>query len=115
MAYPDEHLKAGDTSPKVQRSYFTERDIDTTGVTITSVRFYMAEMTSGNVITDALATIENVDYDVNRLTISYDWTSLDTGNTGEYKSEFRVEYSDGKVETFPKDEYIHIQIDDNIV
>lgn len=114
MAYPDEHIKQNDTSPKLTRTYFTDRDIDSTGVTVSSVSIHMAERDGGTVSLNSTATLEAEDYDTNSITVSYDWASGDTDTVGEYNVEFEITYSDGKVETFPKDGYIHLKISKEI-
>lgn len=114
MAYPDEHIKQNDTSPKLERTYFTNRDIDSTGVTVSSVNVHMAERGGTTVSLDSTATLESEDYDADSITVSYDWQAGDTDTVGEYNVEFEITYSDGEVETFPKDGYIHLKISKEI-
>jgi len=43
------------------------------------------------------------------------WVPGDTDTAGIYQAEFRVEYMDGRKETFPNDGYISIQILDSLM
>lgn len=42
--------------------------------------------------------------------VTYNWTAADTSQPGLFDAEFEVTYSDGKVETFPREGYIKIRI-----
>ena len=42
------------------------------------------------------------------------WAAGETDATGVYRAEFEVLYDDGKVETFPNDGYISVQILENL-
>lgn len=47
-------------------------------------------------------------------TIRYAWLAADTNAIGRYFGEFEVVFSDGKILTFPKDEYIEVTIIEEI-
>lgn len=45
--------------------------------------------------------------------IQYDWTSADTNTADEYRAEFSFT-EDGRLETFPKDGYIIVEVVEDI-
>ena len=42
--------------------------------------------------------------------VEYSWQVGDTESTGTLQAEFEVTYSDGKIETFPNDDFIQIVV-----
>lgn len=46
--------------------------------------------------------------------VRYSRASGDTDTVGAYQAEFQVTYSDGKIESFPNDGYIAVEITDDI-
>jgi len=97
-------LKTGDTSPSIAATLTDSagRGVNLAGAT---VRFQMATADYTTVV-DAAATIR--DADMGR--VAYDWQPGDTDRPGDYLAEWRVEYSDGSIETFPAGGFHEIQI-----
>mgnify|MGYP006407694959 FL=1 len=46
--------------------------------------------------------------------VRYDWTASNTDTADVYEGEFEVTYSGGKVQSFPGEEYIIINIGDDV-
>lgn len=103
------YIKQNDTSPAMLASLQDANSaaIDITGAT---VRFHMRLIGSTDVKIDASAVI------LNQLNgqVRYDWDASDTDTFGAYHAEFEVTFSDGSIETFPNDEYIRVEIIDDI-
>ena len=47
-------------------------------------------------------------------TLLYEWNDQDVAQEGRFEAEFEVTYSDGTVETFPKDGFIVVLIGEDI-
>lgn len=71
--------------------------IDLTGA---SVSFFMSNGVTGDVITINPTAGE----------VMFPLESTATKDIGTYKAEFKVKYQDARIETFPNDSYIPIQI-----
>lgn len=46
--------------------------------------------------------------------VTYSWTAADTNTAGDYEAELEVQWTGGKVETFPNDGYWDISVVDDI-
>jgi hypothetical protein len=64
----------------------------------------VSDDTTGNVVVDTASSGD----------VSYEWQSGDTDAIGTYYGEFVVTYSDGTVETFPKNGSYDIHIQEDI-
>ena len=95
-------IKRGDTSPGIKYE-LSPADISLAGA---SVRFQMEDRARQTVI-DAPATIDQT---TAPPVVSYAWQPEDTEKPGLYQAEFRVEYADGSVETFPNSGFIKVTI-----
>lgn len=96
------YIKQNDTKPSITAQLLSDGSaVDLTGAT---VKFHM-----GSTI-DAAATIT----DAATGNVRYDWASGDTATAGTYNAEFEVTFSDGKIETFPNDEYLLIVITEEV-
>lgn len=73
------------------------------------VEFVMVERDSKNVVVD-YAAVNAVDLATGR--IRYDWQPADVANQGFYLGRFRARFTDGQV-SFPRPDYLLIQISDN--
>lgn len=106
---PNFGIKQNDTAPNIMGILKDENDevIDISGA---SVRFHMSDYAGEEVMIDAEAAIEDAENGV----VYYDWQEGDTAEAGEFKAEFEVTYSDGKVETFPNEGYIIIAISEEV-
>ena len=92
------YLKQNNTKPSLAVQLLTDGSIvNLDGAT---VKFHM-----GTVV-DSQATI----VDAATGTVRYDWASGDTAKNGMYEAEFKVTFSDGKVETFPNNGYMFVNI-----
>jgi hypothetical protein len=103
MSY-DITIKRGDTRNciKAVLKDATGNSVDLTGC---DVNFYMVPLCGTTVIKRA-AHIE----DATAGEVWVVWAPGETNTSGIYQAEFKVVYLDGKVETFPSDGYISIQI-----
>ncbi len=99
-------LKRGDTSPALVYTLIPTT-IDLTGAT---VKFQMRTR-SGVTIKDVNATVVSV---TDPPTLKYQWVSPDTDVADLYEAEFKVTYSDGKIETFPNEGFIQIRINEDV-
>ena len=95
-------IKRGDTSPSIKYELIPA-DITLAGA---SVRFQMENRARQTVI-DRPATI---DQNTEPPIVSYAWQQGDTDIAGDYDAEFRVEFSDGSIETFPNCGFISVGI-----
>lgn len=67
----------------------------------TDVKFQLSESAGASAVIDSVATIQN---DTKGI-VRYDWADGETDKTGLYYLEWRVTWSDGNIETYPKDGY----------
>lgn len=95
-------IKRGDTSPALHYALLPS-EITLAGAT---VRFQMENRARQTVI-DAPAGIEQI---TDPPIVSYVWMPEDTEKAGIYRAEFRVEYADGSIETFPNTGFIDVLI-----
>ena len=102
-------IKRNDTAPALAA---TCQDADGNAIDITgaSVRFHMIDKNDVTVV-DAAATIVSA----SAGTIKYAWQAADTDESGSFRGEFEVTYSDSTIETFPNSNYIQIQIYDDLL
>lgn len=98
-------IKRGDTGPGI-RYALQPSDVSLSGAT---VRFQMQTATKRETVIDQPASIVTAQPPV----VEYAWQPGDTASAGRYEAEFRVEYTDGTVETFPNSGFIsvHVNVD----
>jgi hypothetical protein len=97
------YIKEGNTLPAIRYELYPPT-VDLTGAT---ARFQMRALPShgGAILIDAFAVVV---IEKDTPTLEYSW---ETGNSsGVYEAEFDVTYADGKIETFPNDEFILIRV-----
>jgi hypothetical protein len=99
-------IKRGDTGPSIRYSLLPAT-ITIAGAT---VRFQMRAIGSGQTLIDAVATIITPSPPV----VQYDWQAGDTDTAGIYQAEWRVEYADSSVETFPNRGFVQVNVNDDI-
>ena len=99
-------IKRGDTSPGIKYELLPS-DINLSGAT---VRFQMQSLSRQTII-DAPAVIEQT---TAPPIVSYAWASGDTEKAGNYRAEFRVEYADGSIETFPNKGFINLKVNPDV-
>lgn len=98
----DVTLKRNDTKDNIKATLSNESGpVDLTGAT---VRFLMSKR--GTVKVDRTADIKDA---VNGV-VWIVFEQGDTDETGLYQAEFEVTFSDARIETFPNDSYILIEI-----
>lgn len=102
-------IKQNDTSPFMTASL---KDASGSAVDIqgASVRFHMRSVGSTTVKVDDAAVIT----DGENGAVKYEWSSGDTDTVGQFQAEFEVTYAGGKIETFPNNSYILVQVIDDI-
>jgi hypothetical protein len=100
------YIKRGDTSPAI-RFALLPTTVNLTGAT---VRFQMRKR-NGATIIDATAFVVTA---IGSPTVEYRWQTGNTSTEGVYEAEFRVTYSDGKIETFPNKGFIEVQINEDV-
>ena len=94
-------IKRGDTSPALRYALIPS-DITLAGA---SVRFQM-RLRGGSTVIDAPATVVSVTPPV----VQHVWQAGETAEVGWFEGEFRVQYADNAIETFPNDGFINIFI-----
>lgn len=101
-------IKKGDTSPALRA---TLRYDDCTIINLTNATaiFRMRQAGTTSVLINAAAVIVSV-----AGIVEYRWSAPNTATVGAYDGEFVVTYANGKVETFPSDGFIAIEIVDSI-
>lgn len=99
-------LKRGDTKSALKATLSNE--VGVTNLTGCTVNFVMAKR--GSVKINRLAEIR----DAGNGIVWFTFETGDTDITGVYEAEFKVEFSDGRKETFPSDSYILINIIDDL-
>jgi hypothetical protein len=104
------NVKRGDTAP-----YFRARCLDGTDPvdlsTATQVRFLMSAFGGANVITASM-TVE--DQEGNPGWVRRNWQPTDLATGGYYHAEVEVTWNDGKVQTFPAEGYVAVNIIDDL-
>jgi hypothetical protein len=104
-------IKQNDLSPSIQTQLLDGNGdaVDITGNLGVTFHMRMA-IDPFSVIIDEAATV----VDATTGTVRYDWSSGDTDTNGVYQAEFEVIYADSKLETFPNDGYITVNVIDDI-
>lgn len=103
MSY-DITLKRGDTRHAI-KAILKDNDGDPVNLTGCEVKFIMAPLGRG-----ATVCREPHIEDAEHGEVWVVWVPGETAISGVYRAEFEVVYLDGKVETFPSDGYISINI-----
>jgi hypothetical protein len=103
------YIKQNDTVPSIRADLFSGNG-DPIDLIDASVRFRMRKTRGKTGLVDSNALVISETDGV----VQYDWAAEDTAETGSCQAEFEVTYPDGTVETFPNNEYIHVQIIDDI-
>jgi hypothetical protein len=98
-------IKRGDTSPAIRFSLIPS-DLNLFGA---GVKFQMRNPRLGTTI-DAPAEIISATPPV----VQYNWQAGDTAEVGQYQAEFRVEYADGAIETFPNRGFIIVNVNKDV-
>jgi hypothetical protein len=97
-------IKQGATSPNYEAQLrqdvgqMNERAIDLTNA---DTVFFVMRSLDGDAVIDSEVLIT----DTENGWVAYDWTAGDTDEKGRYKVEFRIEWTNGKIEKVPNDTY----------
>lgn len=94
-------IKRNDRLPLL-RVNLTRSDGSIPDLTGATVRFKMGSPVPINGIADIVNAVGGV--------VEYPWAGADTASAGNFRGEFEVTYGSGKLETFPNDGYLVIQI-----
>ena len=99
-------IKQGDRLPEI---YATLADADGAPVDLTgaSVRLHLASVSTGALTLDAAASVLNPP---TAGGVRYSWQDADTAADDDLRGEFQVTFSDGRVETFPNDDYFSVSV-----
>ena len=103
------YVKQNDTSP-IMLATLQDADGVAVGLVGATVRFHMRAIGSSQTKVDSAATIVSAVAG----SVSYSWSASDTNTIGSYQAEFEVTYGDGRVETFPNNGYISVEIIDDV-
>jgi len=97
-------LKVGDTAPSISF------DMNVSTVGATSVTFRMENAASG-IVKIAAGTV-TMDDQANGIG-HYDWQTADTDTKGHFRGEVRVVYASGKIQRFPQEGWLEVDIEEN--
>lgn len=103
-------IKRGDTSPNIK---FELRDATGARENISGyneVSFYMRDNDTGEVVVSETTSGGVVVTDATRGEVEYDWQTGDTDDASTYDAELEVEFGNGKVETFPNNSFVEIEV-----
>lgn len=102
-------IKRGDRNPPLRRT-LEDADGNAVDLTGTTVKFYMKNSRSSEIVVNGTTVVP-----LNAVggVVQYEWEAGSTDTAGEFIAEFEVTDS-GLKETFPNDDYIHIQIKQDI-
>ena len=103
------YVKQNDTAPSI-RATLKDGDDDAIDLTGAEVRFHMRSIGGTSAKVDSAATVVTAASGI----VQYDWVAADTDTVGTYQAEFEVTYSDTRIETFPNNGYIVVEITDDI-
>jgi len=99
------NIKRGDTSPSIRFSLIPN-DMTIAGAT---VRFQMRQIRGETVIDEPAQIITDLP-----PVVQYNWQAGDTDAAGIYLAEWRVEYADSSVETFPNRGFVQVNVNEDI-
>jgi hypothetical protein len=103
-------VKRGDTAPVFRAQcldYTTPVDL----TAATQVRFLM-QTVEGTPVVTALMTKD--DQTASPGWVRYAWLANDLATAGIFTAEVEVTWADGKVQTFPRGEYVYVIVTDDI-
>ena len=103
-------IKQNDTKPPL-KVILRDSDGLPADVTGASVVFSMRGQPAGTTKVDKQSVTIN---DASAGDLQYDWASANTNTADVYEGEFQVTYADTRVQTFPNDGYILIDVKDDV-
>lgn len=116
MSFNHLFMKKGDRLPTL-----TATLTDVTGAAVdlepaVTVQFRMANVNTDVIQVNAAATsLQNGNGgDGTKGDVQYEWGVGDTTVPGVYRAEFKVTFSDGKVASYPNDDYFYVTVFEDI-
>ena len=103
------YIKQNDTSPNL-RAILKDGDEVAINLTDATINFHMRTVGGETAVVDAAASIVSAENGI----LQYLWDAADTATVGSYQAEFEVTFAGGKIETFPHNGYIRVEITDDI-
>lgn len=104
-------IKQGDTAPALEATLLNENndpaELDLANEVTFQLRgenISITDDTTGNV---SILSEDNGD-------VQYVWEDGQTDVAGFYQAEFIVEYTNGRVQSFPNDDFINVRIEEDI-
>lgn len=102
----DFKIKKNDTRPAIEATLGSVAN----GDTISSVEFNMATKDGTLKVNAASATIVQQASATQAAKVKYQWQTGDTDTSALYNAEFQCTFSDGRIETFPNEGYLKVQV-----
>ena len=105
-------IRQGDTAPPISSTLADNGGpVDLNNAS--NVRFHMQDQFERVIVEDDLTGRVNiVDEDLGK--VEYVFSTNDTTDVGSYTGEWEVLYDDGRIETFPVDGYVNIEITEQV-
>lgn len=103
------YIKQNDTRPNIAATLI-DGDGSVASLDGSTVVFKMRKVGETSTTVNSSAVVTNASGGV----VTYTWSASDTATVGSYQGEFEVTYSGGGVQTFPNNDYIPIEIIDDI-
>lgn len=101
----DFQIKKGDTRPAIQATISSlPTDV------LNTVVFYMSDKSGVRKVNAGSGTIVQQPSTTQPAIVKYQWQVGDTDTAGVYNGEFEVTYSDGRIETYPNQRYLTIEV-----
>lgn len=107
-------IKRGDTSPPIKFQLIAPDGAGKDIRGFNDVQFFMREAEDIDVVVSDNVAGEVDVVDAEQGIVQYLWQDGDTDSAGEYEAEWEVEYGDGSLETFPNNDYIDVEIVEDI-
>jgi hypothetical protein len=98
------HIKSGDTRPPIVAQLSAAEDD-----VFTSVAFRMKAV-KGTVEVEGVGGIIDQPDATQGGIVQYQWITDDTADPGQYLGEFEVTFSDGRIETYPNNGFLEINV-----
>ncbi len=112
MKRNSKNMKVGDTGSPLSASLRTRSDDQPIDLTGASVKFKMVEVNDDDTITTLVDASADIETPETAGLVTYNWATGNTDTAGNHKATFVVTFASGKIETFPPDDYIEINIQD---
>ena len=101
----DFKIKRNDTRPAIEATISASASD-----TITTVEFHMASSDGTLKVAAGSGTIVQQASSTQAAKVKYQWQTGDTDTDGKYNAEFEVTFSDGRVETYPNEGFLKVQV-----